>query len=313
MNKKLIKFFPYCLITFVILASLEVPLLPSFAENENKNESILKDENGRGQPPLTRTRPLTPSVPRRLSITVNIDSPDDLKVNEGDRLTEGQIIASRDRKKQELNRYKQQVELSLAKLKSFQPLPPTIPVEIPLLKALPPISYLEHEAAVDSAKTNIDFIEQEIQNKEEEIEFYHNLSHVDNNIIEHEKAKLEDIKQRHTKAIKDYQLALGKLETAKNHRTYTEYEASLNKIRRIEQLNQQQQNYERDLALYQQRKSEQEFRITQLNNNLSEVQEKLNSLSNTTSPYNGTVRRIKWLGQSSDGVLTAEVSLMIKK
>ena len=30
------------------------------------------------------------------------------------------------------------------------------------------------------------------------------------------------------------------------------------------------------------------------------------------SPYNGTVRRIKWLGQSADGTLSAQVVLMVE-
>ncbi len=36
------------------------------------------------------------------------------------------------------------------------------------------------------------------------------------------------------------------------------------------------------------------------------------SLASVKAPYSGTVRRVKWLGQSPDGSLTAEVTLMVR-
>ena len=37
------------------------------------------------------------------------------------------------------------------------------------------------------------------------------------------------------------------------------------------------------------------------------------SVAVVKSPYNGTVRRIKWLGQSPDGSLTASITLMVDR
>ena len=87
-------------------------------------------------------------------------------------------------------------------------------------------------------------------------------------------------------------------------------------------MNQARLNYQRQLAEYEQRLTDREFQVTQL-------QEKLNNVDNAIarsapakliatlavikSPYNGTIRRVKWLGQSADGTLSAQVVLMVNK
>ncbi len=115
-----------------------------------------------------------------------------------------------------------------------------------------------------------------------------------------------------TIASKEYQLAKGKYESAKSERKYQEYQSQIDKVKRIENINQQRQNYERELALYQQRKSEHEIKLNELNNQIGLAHEKLQSLSNSTSPYSGIVRRIKLLSQSPDGTINAELSLMVR-
>ena len=251
--------------------------------------------------------------PRRLSINIAIDSPEDIKVNEGDEIKKGQVIATRDRKKRELANNLFRLKSSLEKIKTLQPLPPNPPLEIPPLTVLPPISYLEYEADIEKKKIEIDFINEEIKIKNEEIKYLSELPELDEKVINHEKAKLEKLKQKLTIATKEYQLAKGKYESAKSQRKYQEYQANLDKVKRIENINQQRQNYERELALYQQRKSEHEIKINELNNQISVVDEKLKTLSNSTSPYSGTIRRIKLLSQSPDGIINAEISLMVNR
>ncbi len=296
------------LITFSCFIFQELPTQSQ--SNGLNNFPIITTE---GQQGTENGEQFKSNNPRRLSITVSVDNPDDLKVSEGARIKENQVIATRDRARKELQRQKQQMQLSLTKIKSFKPLPPTVPQDIPPLAVLPPTSFLEQEALVEKAETKISFIERQINTKEEEISFLNGLSKVDPVMIKHEEAKLGKLKQELAIAIKDYQVAKGKLETARNNREYQEYLDKLNQARRIEQINQQRQNYERELALYQERRKDQEFKITQLNNNLNNVEEKLKTLSNTTSPYSGTIRRIKWLGQTADGILTAEISLMVEE
>ena len=75
------------------------------------------------------------------------------------------------------------------------------------------------------------------------------------------------------------------------------------------------------MAEYQQQLAGREFQEAQLQGKLNEVENahrfaalfEIASLSVVKSPYDGTVRRIKWLGQSPDGSLTAEITLMVRK
>jgi DNA repair exonuclease SbcCD ATPase subunit len=251
--------------------------------------------------------------PRRLTVTVKVQEPQDLKVQEGSVVKKGQLIADRSRERTRLNSQKQQLTLSLQKLQSYAPFPPTPPQPVPAVKALPPTSYLEHEAEGERAKAAISSVESEIETKKQEIAYLKELPNLDPIILEHEQAKLKELKLKHTAAVRDYQLAVGKLQTAKNQRSYQEYQASLEAARRVEEVNQARSSYERQLAEYQQRLGEREFQVAQVKAKLQEVDNAIAQLATVKSPYDGTVRRVKWLGQSPDGSLSAEITLMIAR
>ncbi|MGB5772033.1 MAG: hypothetical protein WBM32_19520, partial [Crocosphaera sp.] len=210
--------------------------------------------------------------PRRLAITVKIAEPQDLKVSEGSEIKAGQIIASRDREKQRLDAQKTQLKLSLKKLQSYQPLPPTPPNLAPAIKSLPPNSYLEQEAMVEKAKTGVTSVESTIEIKQQEIEYLQAVENLDPIILDHEQVKLKQLKLKHTEAIRDYQLAIGKLQTAKDSRAYREYQASLATARRVEQMNTSRSSYERQLSEYQQQLAGREFQEAQLQGKLNEVE-----------------------------------------
>ena len=279
---------------------------PTNSQTDGTNNNIV------AQAPTEQTTEET-QQPRRLTITVKIAEPQDLKVNEGSQIKAGQIIASRDREKQRLSAQKKQLNLSLQKLQSYQPLPPTPPSLPPAIKALPPNSYLEQEAMVEKTKTAIASIESQIEVKEKEIEYLQAIENLDTIILDHEQVKLKQLKLKLTEAIRDYQLAMGKLQTAKDSRAYQEYQASLAAAQRVEQMNTSRSSYERQMAEYQQQLVSKEFQEAQLKGKLNEVENAIANLSVVKSPYDGTVRRIKWLGQSPDGSLTAEITLMVRK
>lgn len=52
--------------------------------------------------PVPQDGSQTETTPRRLTITVSIADPEDLKVQQGDHLTPGQLIADRTRERQRL-------------------------------------------------------------------------------------------------------------------------------------------------------------------------------------------------------------------
>ena len=76
--------------------------------------------------------------------------------------------------------------------------------------ALPPVSYLEHEAAVEKTKSAIASIESQVELKQSEISYLSGVKNLDPIILEHEQAKFKQLKQEHTAAVREYQLAMGK-------------------------------------------------------------------------------------------------------
>lgn len=250
--------------------------------------------------------------PKRLNITVNVTEPDDLKVSEGEQVDKGEIIADRERERTRLTAQQKQLQLSLDRLKAASITPPAAPQAVPPTMALPPISYLEQEAAVEKTKSAIASVESEVELKQSEIDYLSGVKNLDPIILEHEQAKLKQLKLNHTAAVREYQLAMGKMQTAKSDRSYKEYQASINTARRVEEQNQARLNYQRQLAEYEERLTDREFQVTQLQEKLNNVENAIATLSVVKSPYAGTVRRIKWLGQSADGTLSAQITLMVE-
>ena len=62
--------------------------------------SVEASNNNNSAPQATNSQP----SPRRLTVTVRVQEPEDLKLAEGDEVKAGDIIASRDREKQSLSR-----------------------------------------------------------------------------------------------------------------------------------------------------------------------------------------------------------------
>ena len=252
------------------------------------------------------------SSPRRLTVTVNVAEPNDLKIKEGQQVSVGDLIADRERERSRLSFQKQQLKISLTRLETANITPPAPPTATPTITSLPPISYLEHEAAVEKSKAAIDSISSLLDLKKQEIDYLSKVPNLDPIILEHERAKLAELQRNHTAAIREYQLAMGKLQTAKDTRKYQEYLASVDQARRVEETNQTRLNYQRQLAEYEQRLTDREFQVTQVKTKLNEVENAIASLAQVKAPYAGTVRRIKFLGQNPDGSLTAEITLMAK-
>ena len=314
--------------------------------------------------------------PKRLRITVNVDNPEDLKIEEGQEIAKGQIIADRTRERQRLESQKQQLIISLTKLQSSTITKPLPPLTSPEIKPLPPNSYLEEEAAiarskssvagmgekindkqqitpylisekqaeVEAAKVPITSVDREIELKQQEINYLKQLPDLDPIILEHEQVKLgelleerkiatsnyelarrnleafeieqgnqlREIKRSHTDSVRKYQLSLGKLSTAKDERAYQEYLASVSAARRVEEQNQSLLSYQRQLGEYEQRVRDKDYQISQLKVRLNEVENAIANLSTIKAPYGGEVRRVKWLGQGSDGRLSVEVTLMVE-
>ena len=248
---------------------------------------------------------------RRHKITVKVSEVADLQVKEGQRVQRTNIIADRGRERRRLNAQKRQLQLTLNKLQSSTITPPTPPRAVPVVRSLPPVSYLEQEAAVEAAKTAIAKAERDIAAKKQIIVHLSELEHLEPLVLEHEQAQLGKLQQAHTAAVQGYKLAVGKLQTVKNGRAFQEYQASIDAARRVEEANQAQLRYQGQVAQYEQRLREKEFQLAQVNEKLQGMENAIANLAVVRSPYDGRVRKIRDLGQDPTGLITFEVTLLV--
>jgi hypothetical protein len=254
----------------------------------------------------------TTESPSRLTISVSVSGPEDLKVKEGDRIKAGDLIADRGRERQRLDAQKRQLQLALTRLQSAIISPPQPPSQVPSIAVLPSSTYLEESASIERAKVAVDQAERSLAQKQQEIDYLQSLAHLDPLVLEHEQAKLIDLQQAHTAAVRDYQLAVGRMGKAQDDEAYREYQHTLAVAERVEQSNQAAMDYQRQWAEYEQRLRDRDFQVAQTQLRLDEVETAIATLSTVRSPYAGRVRRVKWLGQGSDGSLSAEVTLLVQ-
>jgi chromosome segregation ATPase len=120
---------------------------------------------------------------------------------------------------------------------------------------------------------------------------------------EHEERVLEAL-------YRDLEAAQAAMKESQEKRAYQEYEYSLSLVQRVEQENQQRLSYNEQLQRVEQQRREREFQIAQLETQLQDINSQLAELSTVRSPYSGTIRRVKWLGQS-DNRLTVEITLAV--
>lgn len=244
----------------------------------------------------------TQQGPRRLTINVAVADPSDLKVAQGEYLEPGQLIADRGRDRQRLEAQKRYLELTLQRIE-----------ETPISAPLPPQkraviiepTYLEEIAAIDRAKALVDQAEATIEAKKQEITYLAELPNLDPLVMEHEQAKLIELQNAHTAAVRDYQLAEGKRSTA-------EYAHSVRMAEDDSSRNHELLTYQRQVAEYEQRLRDRDYRYSQTQLSLDEVENAIATLAVVKSPYAGRVRRVKWTGQSADGMLGAEITLMVR-
>lgn len=248
---------------------------------------------------LSKTEATT--SPRRLTINVSVIDPDDLKVTEGDRISVGQLIADRSRERQRLEAQTRQLTLTLQRLEHSSITPPLPPATPPPL-ASP--TYLEQNAAIAKAEADVDQAEASIEAKHQELAYLSELQNLDPLVFEHEQANLADLQLQHTAAVRDYQLVLGQRSTA-------EYEHSRAMAIDASSRNRDLLSYQAQWAQYEQRLRDRDYQLSQTRLKLDEVENAIATLSVVRSPYAGRIRRIKWLGQGSDGLLSAEITLMV--
>ena len=255
--------------------------------------------------------PRTTSEPKILKLTVNVSTPDDLKVKQGDELVKDTVIADRDLERNRLAVQKNGLVNSIARLniESIPPLPPR-PVAKPI--RLPSITYAEELAQINNQLLRVKEAEEKISLQQRKIDVVGGLeeSELPKAVIFHEQQKLVQLQAELEKVKSELQLSEGKYQGAKDRRAYEEYRYSETIARFEQEQNQIKASYERSLAEYRKQEQERTFQIATLDGKMAEVENQLKTLTTVRSPYNAVVKRIKLAGQA-DNRLTYDLVLAI--
>lgn len=342
-------------------------------------DQVLQPSKISGQ--SNHTSPLNPAVPQKsnqapktFKFDLTISSPKDLKVREGDSIVAGEVLADRVEERSHLNTALQALELEYKQLVNKTiPVPPP-PVQVPVIKSLPPISYDEEEAAITASAVAIRQAERAFQqqtqrlktppieesaalrrasvevaneerlvnNQKRKIDIVARLKDLPDAVMPHEQEVLKQ-KEASLKQVKaDYELAqaklsaatvaetekllqlgvalekaraeqkvaIAKLQTKKDNRAYTEYEASITAAERAEQRNFASLSHLRQLQQADQQQRDRDYQLAQIQTKIATVKEKLSLVSVVTSPYSGTIKSIKVQKQTNNN-LAVEITLAV--
>ncbi len=316
-----VKAWTYLTAAGITIALVGCELLPLQLSNNRLPENVAFASVTAPLPPL----PATPETrknrlePRNIKIELTLSNPTDLKVKPGDIVTAGQALSDRISERNRLQAKKKQLQLSLLKLNlPLTPIPQ--PKPIPEIAELPPVSYAEEEAAIKLHKQKLTEAERAIALQQKKIDSLTQLqtspSHRSKEggdiklILSHEQANLKNLETARQSAQIQLEVQESKLTTAREQRAYIEYQRQLEQTRRAIALQQQQQaiasqEVERERLL-----AEREYSQAQIETQIQTLDYQIHQLSTVTAPYEGTIKKVKWTGQS-DHHLTAVVTLAV--
>jgi len=235
------------------------------------------------------------NTPRILKFTLTLSGPEDLKISQGDQVTVGQTIADRQQERQRLMSQLDLLKLSLKRINSQVVKEPPKPLPVPEVLPLPDVSYRQEEAELQRVSRLIDLQQQKLNLLQALGEGVPPATE------RHETLVMERLNQELT-------TAEANLKAAQEKREYEEYQHSLNVARRQEEENQQVLFYSNQRQEYEAQVRDREYQIAELQEKMANVEQKLEDLAIVTAPYNGTVRRIKWVGQTNNE-LQVEVTI----
>ena len=257
--------------------------------------------------------------PRSIKIELTLSNPQDLKVKPGDKVTAGEALSDRQSERNRLQAKKKQLQLSLEKLNlPLAPIPQPRP--IPEIRTLPPVSYAEEEAAIKLKQQKLAEANRAIALQQKKIDSLAQLQASPNQqskgggnielILEHERANLQNLEAARQSAQIQLEVAQSKLTTAKERRAYLEYQRQLEQTRRAMAIEQQHQAIQRQKSERSRLLAEREFSQAQIEAKLQDLDYQIIQLSSVLAPYDGTIKKVKWTGQS-DHNLTVVVTLSV--
>lgn len=299
-------------------------LLTACSESKAKPVALLSENKAMATDIIA-----APQLPKTKlhKISLQIIEPTDLKIKAGSAVSAGQIIADQEGERDRLEAKKAELTLAIERLKNQlitkpqKPLEPLPPKPVPPLRSMGDISYQQYEAAIEKAKKELERSQAELNLKTRQIDYIKGIEGIDLAIIEHELAASNQLQAKVKDAAIEVNLAEGKFITAKQERQQKEYQHSLDAAKRIEEANTAQSFYQRQVAEnliayqrqssdYEKEQRERDYRLTQTALQLSAIDDSISKLSVIRSPYEGTVRRVKFTGQI-DNKLGVDISIVV--
>ncbi|MFM7447595.1 MAG: hypothetical protein ACKO24_03225 [Leptolyngbyaceae cyanobacterium] len=225
-------------------------------------------------PPLAAASPGLPenrSNPKTLKLRLTLDSPADLKVREGDFVSKDQVLSVRASAQAALLSQKWQLESQLAQLRKRPDLARPVP------------SYSEAQAQMEVAHIKVEQAQQAITYFKATSP-YTSLAWLTLPLVA-ERAKLKELESGLIQAQMELKLMVAHLQQAKDQHQQALYQDKIQQDTSLEQA--------QTLIL------------------LSEINKKLTTLGVVRSPYNGAVKKVKWLGQVNQE-LQIELTLAVQ-
>ncbi len=231
-------------------------------------------------------KPTGENFPETIKVRVQISRREDLRVKTGDKLKTGDVIADRNKERNALEAQKRQAELSLERLKNLM----FLKAEELNKPIMPDASFAEFEANIRRASILVDVAKRNIKLQESRIEEIKKLPFPGDmsKITQHETARLALLKGELLEAESNLALERAKLETVRGNRNYTEQKDAL-EIQKAK------------ITVGEQRVTI-ETNITQLEAQITNLNASIIALSAVRAPFNGTVKKISWEGQTNDEI-----------
>ncbi|MGF1490680.1 MAG: hypothetical protein ACFBSE_26610 [Prochloraceae cyanobacterium] len=281
-----------------LLLSCQSNSLPESIDNSKKNserETILVEKE--------RDKPSKSALPRTIKIEMRLYDTKDLKVKTGDLVKAGQVIGDRSLERDKLLFQKSQLQTQLSRLNVDN-----LYVPILSIAKLPPANYQVEEINITLAENKLNDAKLQVSDRIEKIsklQSVETLPQLDiDKIIQHERSILNNLEAEVKKAAIQVNLARANLALAQQNRQYREYLHQLEIYKRSVNLSRQKL----ELARQEEKVN---YQKSQIKSQINQIDKQISQLTEVRSPYDGTIKKVKWAGQS-DNIINVVVTLAVE-
>ncbi|NEO33191.1 MAG: hypothetical protein F6K36_22755 [Symploca sp. SIO3C6] len=257
--------------------------------------------------PVTTEQLTETNKPRRLQLNLNITSPEDLKVVEGQQVKVGEILTDRTKERERLIQQRQQLEITLDRL-SIAPPEINPPPPVPPMAQLPLANYSQELSSIALAENTLSTKQLAVKLQRQKVEQLQSLK-VPLIVIEHERAVLAQKVQEQRRTELELEANKSKLKSSQSDRAYKEYLHSLEMSKRLIDRAKQVAEYEKQLLIRANQERQREYQKAAVLAQIQGIDNAISLISQVKSPYAGVVRKIRWL-PGNDNLLAVQLVIV---